>query len=181
MNLPSAFYFTDENRTHSALETIARLAANTGVIYRHYAYPNRQELGAEIVEICRKKDLFLAVAEDPSLANALKAPAVHLPERLISKLPLIRKQYPKLLISCACHNALSLKAANNLGADLAFLSPIYPTASHPNARTLGSVEAAIWIKDITIPVYALGGIEAHHINQLKMLGFAGFGAISLFD
>ena len=180
MNLPAAFYFTDETRTHSVIETITQLPANTGVIFRHYTTPNRRKLGQEIADICKKQGLFLAVAGDPRLAVQLEADALHLPERLISRVPRIRAQYSHLAISCACHTQISLKAAENLGADLAFLSPIYKTVSHIGTQPLGIHNAARWIKDMSIPVYALGGINSSRFNQLTNAGFSGFGAISLF-
>ncbi|WP_025897343.1 thiamine phosphate synthase [Sneathiella glossodoripedis] len=181
MQLPDAFYFTDQNRTHSAIETIADLPPNVGVIFRHYDTKNRAEIGEKIAHICQKDQRFLSVASDARLACHLKADALHLPQWQLRQLPLLKHRYPNLLISAACHQYLGLKTADRLGADFAFLSPIYPTKSHPGAATLGTIRPTRWLNTLSIPVYALGGIGQKHFNQLAFSGFAGFAGISLFE
>ncbi|WP_169566586.1 thiamine phosphate synthase [Sneathiella limimaris] len=179
---PSAFYFTDDNRSTDLPSVIARLPSDTGVIFRHYDHPKRKELAAVILNQCARRQLPCFIAKDAAVAYLMGADGVHLPEYMIPRIPLLKHRYHGLLISVACHNRRSLLTAERLGADLAFLSPLFPTKSHPGARTLSPIKASTSINLLkNMPVYGLGGVTANKLKRLKLAGFKGFGAISLFE
>ncbi len=181
MTLPSSFYVTDENRNRSAIETVCQLPAGTGVLFRHYGVKDRAKLGKALAKICKQRKLSLYVAGDATLAHQLNSDGLHLPEWQINQLPLLRTRYPLRQISAACHTFRNLKTAENLGADLVFLSPIFPTKSHPGARSLTPLRSSSWIKNLSAPVYALGGVNEKHFTQLSNAGFSGIAAISMFE
>ena len=181
MILPTAFYFTDEVRTPDPRKIIARLPEGTAVLFRHYDHPKRIELATDLSKLCKSRNLPLFIAGDAALAARVSADGVHLPDALKSRLPRLQTTYPQLIFSAACHSQRSLKAAERLGADFAFLSPIYATRSHPEAHALGPVRAAAMVRRCTLPVYALGGITDARFTQISNCGFSGFGAISLFE
>lgn len=60
--------------------------------------------------------------------------------------------------AASCHNAEELRRAEALGCDLALLSPVMPTQSHPGAAHLGWENFAAIMAGCSIPVYALGGL-----------------------
>lgn len=60
--------------------------------------------------------------------------------------------------AASCHNAEELRRAEVLGCDLALLSPLLPTLSHPGAAHLGWENFAAIAAGSSIPVYALGGL-----------------------
>lgn len=60
--------------------------------------------------------------------------------------------------AASCHNAEELRRAEALGCDLALLSPVLPTQSHPGATHLGWENFAAIAAGSSIPVYALGGL-----------------------
>ncbi len=181
MNLPMAFYFTDEARTPDPRDVISRLPSGTAVLFRHYGHQNRTALAMDLSRLCKSRNLPLFIAADAMLAYRVGANGVHLPEALKSRLPRLQATYPCLLFSVACHSERSLLAARRLGADLAFLSPVYATRSHPGARTLGAVRAAAALRRSSLPIFALGGITPARFTQISNCGFSGFGAISLFE
>ena len=67
----------------------------------------------------------------------------------------------------ACHDLAALQHAQYLGFDAALLSPVQPTASHPDAEVLGWTCFAEWCQSVHIPVYALGGVSADHLAQVR--------------
>jgi len=67
--------------------------------------------------------------------------------------------------------------AEEYGADFTFLSPLFPTASHPGAAALGISEFKKLIEKTNLPVIALGGINADNCRQLSGHGRAVIGAI----
>ncbi|MBE7636095.1 hypothetical protein GUA87_04510 [Sneathiella sp. P13V-1] len=181
MQIPHFFYFTDHGRGRAPLEMAELLPQEVGIIFRHYEAPNRAQIAEEISEICQKRRLFLSIAGDPQLAAEVGAEGVHLPEFMIAKIPLMITKYPNLIISTACHSVSSLRQANQLGADFSFISPLFPTNSHPGARHLPVHAVARELGDLDIPVLGLGGITHNRWRQIQQMGFQGFGAIDLFE
>lgn len=114
-----------------------------------------------------------AVAEQ---ARQLGVTGVHLPEAVamaVSGLP-----HYELLYSMACHNPASLAKGQALGVDMAFLSPVNPTLSHPEAPSLGWLTFSRWVKGSSIPVYALGGVGPADLVQARDAGARGVAGIS---
>jgi thiamine-phosphate pyrophosphorylase len=82
-----------------------------------------------------------------------------------------------VILTVACHDRAALARAKALGADAAFLSPVFPTASHPGARGLGGLRAALLARQAGLPVLALGGVSARRAAALTKQGFRGFAAV----
>ena len=59
----------------------------------------------------------------------------------------------------------------------ATLSPVFTTTSHPGARPLGPLRAAMIAAHAQIPVYALGGVNACNAGLLPP-AFSGIAAIT---
>ena len=51
-------------------------------------------------------------------------------------------------------------------ADGIFLSPVFATASHPGADTLGAAGFHALARDSSVPVIALGGMNAARAREL---------------
>ena len=66
------------------------------------------------------------------------------------------------------------------GADIVFLSPVFPTQSHPGAPALGPVRFGLMARGAAGPVLALGGMTPQRARRLQPLGAAGFGAIDFW-
>lgn len=90
----------------------------------------------------------------------------------------IAKQAP--WVSASCHSPHQLQAATDRGVDFALLAPVRPTNTHPERDPLGWPQFAQWVREATLPVYALGGIEEKDLAQAKSMGAQGIAAISAF-
>ncbi|MGJ3500137.1 8-oxo-dGTP diphosphatase [Piscirickettsia salmonis] len=82
--------------------------------------------------------------------------------------------------AASCHNLAELKKAEALDLDFAVLSPVLPTPSHGGVENLGWPQFENLVKNVNFPVYALGGMEWHYIDQVKRLGGQGLAGIRLF-
>ena len=80
-------------------------------------------------------------------------------------------------LSAACHNAQELQQASAVGVDFAFLSPVLPTLSHPDASTLGWDNFAEMVASVNLPVFALGGLSPSTIEIARAHGGQGIAAI----
>lgn len=85
---------------------------------------------------------------------------------------------PGMLLSMSAHSERDIIAARRAGADLIFLSPAFPTQSHPGARTLGAVRFGMLARQAKMPVIALGGITSQRFRKLRPLGAHGWAAIN---
>jgi 8-oxo-dGTP diphosphatase len=84
----------------------------------------------------------------------------------------------RVLLGASCHNAAEVAQAVAIGADYVTLSPVLPTASHPNEPALGWEGFADLLAQCPLPVLALGGVDDSHLPQVKALGGLGIAAIS---
>ena len=167
---PRDWLMTDERMGERLWEAIGRVPAGTGgIVFRHYSLEpqERLELGKRIAEVAHARKLVLAVAADPLLAERLGAQLVHN--------PLVRSRLP---VCRSIHDEPEARAAVEEGAALAFVSPIYPTRSHPNAPALGPERAARLAKLAGCPAIALGGMTFGRFWELggDFHGWAGIDA-----
>ena len=117
--------------------------------------------------------LKLLIAGDPVLAAG--ADGLHLPQARAHEAAHWRVRHPDWMITASAH---SLRALMTLAhVDAAFLSPVFATASHPGAATLGAARAAFIAAASPVPVYALGGIDGRNASLLAP-AFAGIAAIT---
>ena len=75
------------------------------------------------------------------------------------------------------HSYAEIRAAERDGAALLFLSPAYPTRSHPEARPLGLARFAWLARRTALPVIALGGMNAARGRRLASFGAYGWAGI----
>jgi len=141
------------------------------VVFRHDAAPDRAVLGARLAALCRARRLTLVVAGDARLAAALHA-GLHLRG---GRRPAALK-LPRLVTSSA-HATAELRRARRAGAALLFISPVFPTASHPGGEVLGALGwRRLAARAGVVRACALGGIDGGSIRRLGPR-CAGAGAI----
>ncbi len=169
---------TDQHRLPDPEQAIGKLPAGSIVILRDYDHPDRAALAKSLRKVSRQSGCWFLVAGDVTLARQVKADGVHLPEHMLSRKPLNLKGF--FLVSAACHNRLALWRAHQLGIDLAIVSPVFPTDSHPGAASLGMHRFARLIPGNSVAVAALGGVSlktAGHLRALKLAAVAGISGI----
>jgi thiamine-phosphate pyrophosphorylase len=170
---PVLWLFTDEHRLADPRSSVARLPRGIGgVVLRHDGDPRRAELGRALARICRARRLALVVAGDVRLAAALGA-GVHLRG---GQWPDHARTRRRLLTSSA-HGPVELRRARRAGASLAFLSPAFPTVSHPEALGLGPARWSRLARGARLPVAALGGVDHVTVRRLPVGLCCGIGAI----
>ncbi|OGT91489.1 MAG: hypothetical protein A2286_07455 [Gammaproteobacteria bacterium RIFOXYA12_FULL_61_12] len=107
--------------------------------------------------LCAKygADLLLSSRMVSCLPKAVEA-GLHLTSRDLMAL----KSAPDVCgyLAASCHNREELAQAERIGADFALLSPVLPTPSHPEIPAMGWDAFAERVGEVSIPVYALGGV-----------------------
>jgi len=171
--LPALWLMTDERVSYAALlMAAARLPRGRGgIVFRHYRTEpaKRRALFAALRTIARRRRLILLLAGSAREAAAWRADGVHGHDGRRDARPLVRSR--------AVHDAREAVAAWRAGADICFVSPLFPTRSHPDADALGRVRFAILARQVDAPVMALGGVRRTHRPMLRGIGADGWAAI----
>ncbi|NJO56238.1 MAG: thiamine phosphate synthase, partial [Rhodospirillales bacterium] len=183
--LPSIILMTDPVRLPDPLPAIRQLPRQAAVIFRNYGYDatDRLRTALPIAKACRRRGVPFLVAADWRLAAEVRADGLHLPEWMVSQ---GRRDWRGVagrlsLITAAAHSPAAVRRAIGLGVDAVLLSPVFPTASHPGAPTLGLIRFIRQVSVSPIPVYALGGITPLTAKRLAGSGAAGVAGISGFS
>ena len=116
----------------------------------------------EVVTRCHECGAQVMLNSDVELALELGADGVHLPAARVKQM----RERPAGLRWCAasCHDRNELEKAEALGVDFVVLGPVKRTESHPRAVPLGWDGFRQIAGISTIPVYALGGLEASDLE-----------------
>lgn len=175
--LPPLLFFTDPARTPRPWETAARLPAGSGVVFRAFGAADAVETGLRLREATRRRDGLLLVGLDPELAEAVEADGIHLPERALDQAATLAEARPAWRITAAVHSAEALSGAEAL--DAAVLSTVFPAGGVSAGRPpLGVDGFRTLVRAATVPVYALGGIEAGNARTLIGSGACGLAGVS---
>jgi len=86
----------------------------------------------------------------------------------------------QMLLGASCHSLEELLHAQAIGVDYALLSPVASTISHPGQKAIGWEQFGTLAGQVTIPVYALGGMRVEDLPTARKHGARGIAGIS-FD
>ena len=160
--LPHLWLMTDERLGDGLPAAVARLPGGAGIVFRHYslAEPERRTL-FEVVKGAAPGPVLLAGSAEQ--ARAWGADGSHGTGTGATTAP--------------AHDLAEIRAAEAAGAVLIFLSPVFPTRSHPGKPALGVDGFAALAVQTSLPVIALGGMNAARATQLRgAYGWAGIDA-----
>ncbi|MGD1934560.1 MAG: thiamine phosphate synthase [Candidatus Phaeomarinobacter sp.] len=180
--LPNLLVMTDRGEQGHAQGIIEAVPAGTIVCLRDYEMPDRWQYAAQLARSARQHSIRFVVAGDIRLAMQVGAWGVHIPEDLwrdsIRHLGTARRL--GLRVSTAVHSAKAAAAVSRRGpvlCDYATVSPVFPTHSHPGAKTLGALGLSRILGALDVPAYALGGINQTTIANTAGLPLAGIAGI----
>ena len=131
------------------------------------------QLAKPIAERCRRYDAALFINGNIKVAQDVGAAGVHLPASVTAR------ARETLQIGCSVHNFGEAKKREAEGADFITYSPIYLTASKPGyGPAVGVANLARLAKQITVPIFALGGVTPERVAACMEAGAAGISVMS---
>lgn len=169
--LPRLWLMTDE-RIADLDAAIAKLPRRSGIVFRHYSVPRRERkaLFLHVKRLASRGHHVLLLADTPDLARSWGADGAH--HRSARK--------SRGLRTVAVHNIAEWVVARRVKADLIFVSPIFPTASHVGSPTLGAIRLGLLAGEDRYRTIALGGMSAKRAKRLSALKLHGWAAIDAF-
>jgi thiamine-phosphate diphosphorylase len=120
----------------------------------------------------------LIVSARADVASLSGADGVHLPESGV-RVGDVRRAFPALAIGVSRHDRDGLRRAEDEGADYALLGPVFSTPEKEN-RALGLERFSIIVAGLSLPVWAVGGVDASNAAACVAAGASGVAAIRPF-
>ena len=112
------------------------------------------------------------------VAAATGASGVQLPEEGLP-VAAVKAAFPALLIGASRHSADGVRQAEDDGADLVILGPVFGTPGQED-RALGLQAIASAARHTRLPVYAIGGIEPANARAVAEAGAGGLALLRPF-
>lgn len=136
-------------------------------------------LAEDILRLTREHGALLFINDRVDLAMALGADGVHLRANSLPVAVTRRLLGPGRMIGVSAHSTEEVVRAESEGADFAVLGPVYETTSklvYGPPIGLHPIEEAS--RRCRIPVFAIGGITASRVGEVRRAGACGVAVIS---
>lgn len=171
--LPNLWLFSDARNDARLEMALATLPKNSGFVFRHYHLDARQrrERYDTLRGLCAAKGHLVILSGDAGAAMAWEADGIYGPPDKLDK-------RPGLLRLAAVHDAREVLLANRARVDGMFLSPVFPTHSHPGEGCLGIASFRKIAAGAESPVIALGGMNAQRAAELDWPRWAAIDGLS---
>lgn len=145
--VPERWFVVDERSKGALWQTARRLPRGSGLLVLLHSMPRRRR--ARLLIKLRR----LALGRGLAIANEAAGDAVRV------------------------HNVAELRRALLQRSALIFLSPVYPTRSHPERKPLHRMKVAAMTRASSVPVLALGGMDERRFRSVERMGFHGWAGI----
>ena len=153
-SLPLLWLLSDLRNDAGLVDALDRLPQGSGFVFRHYHLEEaqRRKRFEELSQIARTRSHMVILArasgwgEDGHYGSSLPACSA--------------------LWLATAHDGDEIRRVVAEGARGIFLSPVFPTASHPDAATLGVHGFHVLAQQSSVPVIALGGMSHERANEL---------------
>lgn len=172
--LPDFWLLSDERNDAVLAEALERLPRGSGFVYRHYHLPpvERYDRFRALLRRARARRHLVILADSAQTAAEWGAHGIY-------GAPLMLGPRRAGLIAIAtAHDLREIGQANRIQADLLMLSPVFPTRSHPVAKTLGPLGFRLLAEHAQMPVIALGGMTGLRARGLHWPRWAAIDGLS---
>ncbi|KPF63934.1 thiamine phosphate synthase [Porphyrobacter sp. AAP60] len=171
--LPCLWLISDARNDAVLARALAALPCGSGFVFRHYHLEGdaRRQRFDTLAAAARARGHCVILSGPADLAQAWGADGVYGPPHKLGTLP-------GLLRLATAHDAREIELANRVAADGVFLSPVFPTRSHPGGASLGPARFQELAALAQMPVIALGGMTAERAQALDWPRWAAIDGLS---
>lgn len=160
--LPKIWLISDA-RNDAVLERVLhRLPTGSGLVFRHYhLHPAKRRVRFDsLARLAKSRGHLLALSGTARQAREWGAGAVYGPPGRMAGAG-------SVLRLATVHSMREMAGARRAGVDAIFVSPVFPTRSHPVGASLGAVRALLLARQAACPVFLLGGMDARRFQPLS--------------
>jgi thiamine-phosphate pyrophosphorylase len=150
---------------------------------KNVAIDEVRRMAVEILSVTRKAGVRLVINDHLSIAIELDAESCHLGQEDFFKaghhqVAELRAGRGVPLIGLSTHSPQDAVRAVAAGADYLGVGPVFPTGTKPEAQAV-TLDYVRWAaQHISIPWFAIGGINLNNIDQVLDAGARGVCAVS---
>jgi len=178
------YFITDSklSRAGNMSDVLSAVSCGVEVVqYRNKNAETRQmyEEAALLGKICLDFDTIFLINDRVDIALAAEADGVHLGQSDMPCLAARKLLGPEKIIGVTVHNLAEALQAESIGADYLGVSPIFQTATKPDAGKPAGISLIEEIRaQVDIPLIAIGGINHSNASEVVRAGADGLCAIS---
>ena len=130
------------------------------------------KLAEQALKICDKCNTQLIIHNFIHTAEILNISKIHLPMNKLSELSAGQKKF-FLVLGASCHSIEDAKKAENLGCTYITAGHIYNTDCKKDLPGRGLDFLKAVCKNVSVPVYAIGGINYSNFSDVMKAGAKG--------
>ncbi|MFZ2473109.1 MAG: thiamine phosphate synthase [Methanothrix sp.] len=178
------YFITDSklSRAGNLSDVMQAVACGVEVVqYRNKNAETRQmyEEAVRLREICRDAGSIFLINDRVDIALAAQADGVHLGQSDMPCTAARKLLGREKIIGVTVHNLAEALEAECIGADYLGVSPIFQTATKPDAGKPAGIRLIEEIRaEVDIPLIAIGGISHCNAGEVVRAGADGLCAIS---
>ena len=167
--LPLLWLLSDARNDAGLEDALRDLPGGSGLVFRHYHLSGdaRRARFDELSSLARAHGHWVILSGSAELARDWGADGIYGDPQSIDDAQGLKKL-------ATAHNAEELQRACRIRADGVFLSPVFPTRSHPDGMVLGANGFKELGSQSSVPVIALGGMTH---ERARLLDWTRWGAI----
>lgn len=129
-------------------------------------------LAGKVIAICQKYDVPCILHSFVQVALKLKVDNIHLPLPILRRMSLVEKEQ-FTVIGASCHSVADAVEAEKLGCTYITAGHIFATDCKKGLPGRGLDFLAEVCENVSIPVYAIGGISAENNADVQKSGARG--------
>jgi thiamine-phosphate pyrophosphorylase len=178
---PALLAITDRSRSVRPLPFLVAHLLEAGCRWislreKDLTFRERRALLSELIALARPFGATVTVHGDVVAALETGADGVHLSSA--SDIALVRDTLPpESLIGVSTHSVAEAREAAQAGADYVTVSPIFLTPSKPGYGPALGVGVLAQLRDLAVPVVALGGVTADNAWSCLAAGAAAIAVM----
>jgi thiamine-phosphate pyrophosphorylase len=174
--LPNLWLLSDERNDAKLEWALATLPRGNAFVFRHYHLKEetRRERFDALAVLARAGEHIVILSGSATLAHEWGADGIYGPPGKLGTLG----KLPGLIRLATAHSAFEIHRANRAQVDGIFLSPVFPTRSHPGGGCLGPSLFRELAAHAAVPVIALGGMTAERARTLDWPRWAAIDGLS---
>lgn len=182
MALPRLLLITDRTMMQPTFDVALLSALRGGARLIHLREKNltAREVLALVFKAQKLAEVYgakLLVNARADIARAAHLDGVHLPEHDLSPRDARSTLGQHALCGVSTHSIETAQRAAHEGADYIVFGPVFPTPSHPQSTGCGIEALRAIAASISIPIFAIGGIDATNARACREAGAHGVAVI----
>jgi len=178
------YFITDArlSRAGNTSDVISAISCKVSVVqYRNKDAETREMYyeARRLGQLCKEAGAAYLINDRVDIALSVDADGVHLGQSDMPFAAARRLLGPDKIIGLTVHNLAEALEGERLGADYLGVSPIFSTATKPDAGKPAGISLIEQIRrKVSLPLIAIGGINHSNARQVVAAGADGLCAIS---